>query len=59
MVYTSSAHAMSVHRRLIMYLGAKGKLKLIKDVSAAAAPGSALILNFMDGSESEVASWAP
>jgi len=40
---------------LIMYLGEKGKVKLIRDVSAAAAPGSVFILNFMDASDSETA----
>jgi len=38
---------------LIMYLGAVGKVKLLKDVSAVAAPGSVFILQFMDASESK------
>lgn len=33
---------------LIMYLGAEGKTKLIRDVSAVAAPGSVLVLQFME-----------
>ena len=44
---------------LIMYLGAAGKLKLLKDVSAVAAPGSVFVLNFMDPSESETAKKTP
>uniref|UniRef100_A0A7S4QLU3 Uncharacterized protein n=1 Tax=Alexandrium monilatum TaxID=311494 RepID=A0A7S4QLU3_9DINO len=42
-----------VSEGLIMYLGAVGKLKLIRDVSAVAAPGSVLILQYLDSSESE------
>lgn len=48
-----------VSEGLIMYLGAKGKLKLIADVSAVAAPGSVFILQFMDASESESAKTQP
>mmetsp|Transcript_34371 Transcript_34371/g.94683 ORF Transcript_34371/g.94683 Transcript_34371/m.94683 type:complete len:293 (-) Transcript_34371:71-949(-) len=38
---------------LIMYLGAEGKLKFIRDVSAVAAPGSVFILQFFAPSDSE------
>ena len=41
------------------YLGAAGKLKLINDVSAVAAPGSVLVLQFMDGSQSAAAKANP
>jgi methyltransferase (TIGR00027 family) len=44
---------------LIMYLGPVGKLKLLKDVSAVAAPGSVFVLQFSDPSESEVAKNTP
>ncbi|CAK9069006.1 unnamed protein product [Durusdinium trenchii] len=37
---------------LIMYLGPAGKLKLIRDISACAAPGSVWVLQFMDPSDS-------
>lgn len=40
---------------LIMYLGAQGKLKLLRDVSAVAAPGSMLVLQYMDASDSTTA----
>jgi len=33
---------------LIMYLGAEGKLKLLRDISEAAAPGSVFVLQFME-----------
>ena len=36
---------------LIMYLGPTGKLKLIREVSACAAPGSLWLLQFLDPSE--------
>jgi len=48
-----------VSEGLIMYLGPEGKLKLIRDVSAVAAPGSVFILQFLDGSESEAAKANP
>jgi len=44
---------------LIMYLGKEGKLKLLKEVSEAAAPGSVFILQYLDGSESEMAKEHP
>mmetsp|Transcript_97607 Transcript_97607/g.304060 ORF Transcript_97607/g.304060 Transcript_97607/m.304060 type:complete len:342 (+) Transcript_97607:61-1086(+) len=44
---------------LIMYLGAAGKVKLIEDVSAVAAPGSVFILQYMDASHSESAKGNP
>lgn len=44
-----------VSEGLVMYLGAVGKLKLLRDVSAVAAPGSVFILQFMDASESQKA----
>ena len=37
---------------LVMYLGEAGKLKLLRDVSAVAAPGSVFILQFMEDIES-------
>jgi len=48
-----------VSEGLVMYLGAVGKLKLLRDVSAVAAPGSVFILQFLDGSESEAAKANP
>jgi methyltransferase (TIGR00027 family) len=48
-----------VSEGLVMYLGAEGKLKLLRDVSAVAAPGSSFILQFMDPSESEAAKTNP
>lgn len=36
---------------LIMYLGSTGKTKLLRDVSAVAAPGSVFVLQFMDPGE--------
>jgi len=48
-----------VSEGLIMYLGAEGKLKLLRDTSAAAAKGSVLILQFMDGSDSAAAKANP
>jgi methyltransferase (TIGR00027 family) len=50
--FNATAPTVFVAEGLIMYLGAVGKLKLLKDVSAAAAPGSVFILQFLDGSES-------
>ena len=44
---------------LIMYLGKVGKEKIIKDLSAVAAPGSVLVLQYLDGSESETAKNIP
>merc|ERR1712159_887497 len=37
---------------LVMYLGATGKFKLLRDVSAVAAPGSVFILQYLDASDS-------
>jgi methyltransferase (TIGR00027 family) len=53
--FDSTAPALFVSEGLIMYLGAEGKLKFIKDVSLAAAPGSVLVLQFMDGSDTDTA----
>lgn len=44
---------------LIMYLGAEGKIKLLRDVSTVAAPGSVFILQFSDPSESALAKAHP
>jgi len=38
---------------LIMYLGPEGKVKLLRDVSAVAAPGSVFVLQFMDPADSD------
>mmetsp|Transcript_64892 Transcript_64892/g.156852 ORF Transcript_64892/g.156852 Transcript_64892/m.156852 type:complete len:286 (+) Transcript_64892:72-929(+) len=40
---------------LVQYLGDEGRWKLVRDVSAAAAPGSVLVLQFLDASESAAA----
>ena len=48
-----------VSEGLIMYLGAIGKIKLLRDVSAVAAVGSVFILQFLDGSESQHAKANP
>ena len=53
--FDSSAPTIFIAEGLIMYLGAIGKLKLIKDVSTVAAPGSVFVLQFMDASESSAA----
>jgi len=50
-----NAPTMFISEGLIMYLGPSTKLKLIKDVSEAAASGSVFILQFMDGSDTESA----
>merc|ERR1711862_235106 len=57
--FDSKKPSLFVSEGLIMYLGAEGKLKFIKDVSAVAAPGSVFVLQFMDGSESEMAKQYP
>ena len=44
---------------LIMYLGAEGKVKLLGDVSAVAAVGSVLVLQFMDATGSDAAKENP
>lgn len=51
--YDPTKPSLFVAEGLIMYLGAAGKLKLIDDVSAVAAPGSVFILQYLDGSETE------
>jgi len=56
--FDAAAPTLFVSEGLIMYLGATGKIKLLKDVSAVAAPGSVFVLQFMDGSESGAASAA-
>lgn len=57
--FDAAAPTLFVSEGLIMYLGPKGKLKLIADVSAVAAPGSVFVLQFMDASESEAAKANP
>merc|ERR1712188_343124 len=56
--FDSAKPSVFVSEGLIMYLGAEGKLKLLRDVSAAAAPGSVFILQFMDPSDSDNAAGA-
>jgi len=53
--FDAAAPALFIAEGLIMYLGALGKINLLKDVSAVAAPGSVFVLQYMDASESEVA----
>ena len=48
--FDADAPTMFLAEGLIQYLG-DGKLKLIRDVSEAAAPGSVFVLNFLDASE--------
>mmetsp|Transcript_21569 Transcript_21569/g.60711 ORF Transcript_21569/g.60711 Transcript_21569/m.60711 type:complete len:288 (+) Transcript_21569:69-932(+) len=53
--FDATAPTVFVCEGLIMYLGAVGKVKLIADISAVAAPGSVLVLQFMDASQSAAA----
>eukprot|EP00928_Gymnodinium_smaydae_P075538 TRINITY_DN5855_c1_g2_i1.p1 TRINITY_DN5855_c1_g2~~TRINITY_DN5855_c1_g2_i1.p1 ORF type:complete len:302 (-),score=62.91 TRINITY_DN5855_c1_g2_i1:484-1314(-) len=53
--FDATKPAIFVSEGLIMYLGAKGKRKFLEDVSNVAAPGSVLILQFLDASESAAA----
>ena len=49
--FDATAATVFISEGLIMYLGESGKLKLIADVSAVAAPGSVVfVLQFMDAS---------
>ena len=57
--FDADAPTVFVSEGLIMYLGAAGKLKLIADVSVVAAPGSVLVLQFMDASQSAAAKANP
>ena len=57
--FDKSKPSVIISEGLIMYLGKIGKQKLIKDVSAVAAAGSALVLQFMDASESEASKAHP
>jgi methyltransferase (TIGR00027 family) len=57
--FDPAAPSLFVSEGLIMYLGAAGKLKLIADVSAVAAPGSVLVLQYMDASQSAAAKEHP
>ena len=51
--FDATAPTVFVAEGLIMYLGAAGKLKLLADVSAVAAPGSVFVLQFLDASQSQ------
>ena len=53
--FDASAPTVFIAEGLIMYLGAVGKLKLLADISAVAAPGSVFVLQFMDASQSQAA----
>jgi O-methyltransferase involved in polyketide biosynthesis len=55
LAFDISAPTVFIAEGLIMYLGAFGKLKLLADISAVAAPGSVLVLQFMDASQSQAA----
>lgn len=57
--FDAKAPTLFVCEGLIMYLGAAGKLKLIKDVSAVAAPGSVFLLQFVDATGSKAAQENP
>lgn len=57
--FDSSVPSLFIAEGLIMYLGAAGKFKLISDVSAVAAPGSVLVLQFMDASKQAAAKANP
>lgn len=46
--FDSTQPTIFISEGLIMYLGAEGKLKLIRNISEVAAPGSVLILQFME-----------
>jgi len=49
--FDATQPAVFVAEGLIMYLGETGKLKFLKDVSAAAGPGSVFVLQFMEDVE--------
>ena len=51
--FDASAPSLFLSEGLIMYLGAAGKVKLLADLSAAAACGSVLVLQYMDASKSK------
>eukprot|EP01052_Picozoa_sp_SAG31_P035522 SAG31_NODE_4299_length_3373_cov_1.830483_3_plen_180_part_00 len=53
--FDATAPSLFISEGLVMYLGSRGKLKLIADVSAVAAPGSVFVLQFLDGSQSAAA----
>lgn len=53
--FDTSFPSLFVSEGLVMYLGPEGKLKLLRDLSAVAAVGSVLVLQFMDASESAAA----
>jgi len=53
--FTADKPSLFVAEGLIMYLGPEGKFKLIRDVSAVAAPGSVWVLQFLDPSEGPAA----
>ena len=57
--FDATSPSLFIAEGLIMYLGPKGKLKLLNDISAVAAPGSVFVLQFMDASESETAKNTP
>mmetsp|Transcript_2496 Transcript_2496/g.4533 ORF Transcript_2496/g.4533 Transcript_2496/m.4533 type:complete len:284 (-) Transcript_2496:352-1203(-) len=57
--FNAEKPAVFVSEGLVMYLGKEGKLKLLRDVSTAAAPGSVFVLQFMDASESQRAKSTP
>ena len=51
--FDSNKPCIFISECLIMYLGRVGKIKFLKDLSAVAAAGSVLILQFMDVSQTE------
>ena len=53
--FDASAPTFFICEGLIMYLGSVGKFKLLADLTAVAAPGSILVLQFMEASEKATA----
>lgn len=53
--FDANAPTVFVSEGLIMYLGGIGKMKLLKDVSAVAAPGSVFVLQFMSAEGTQAA----
>jgi len=51
--FDDSKPAVFLSEGLVMYLGAEGQAKFISDVTAAAARGSVLVLQFLGGSDVE------
>ena len=54
--WDAASPSLFIAEGLVMYLG-PGKLKLLTDVSAVAAPGSVFVLNFMEATAEAVAQY--